>query len=412
MSVPQWLLDLGEAVRSTWALHALAVVRVAGIVLVLAVVALLAWSAALRLHRRWSQRRDRRNETKVDAWLPSLLVGGEQAALAAGALASLPGRSAERRLLHYLGLLDGTDRERVVWLLDGLGTPLRAQHQLGDRRWWRRLEGARLLDALAAPGPSGDAAAMQLIPLLHDAEPSVRSAAATAIGRIGGPQHVPALLAAIAGDGGVGPILGAQVLLGLGDRATPAMCALLEQPLTEAADVARGKLALDVLAHHGDASSAAAIVAAIGHARPEIRLAALQAAARRRLRAALSGALATLDTRDASALGAAQRVAALRVLAEVGEPSALPALRGALVDPEFAVQLAAAEALAAFGSAGHAILAEIAGQWGRGADVARRVLDECRGRDRALMDFERGLNAIGAPAAPAPAAAATSRDAA
>ena len=406
MSAPGWLLALAEGARSTWALHAIAVVRFAGIVLVLAVVLLLAWSAGLRLHRRWSNRRDAFVGAKVDRWLPSLLVGGEQAALAAGALASLPGRPAERRLLHYLRLLDGADRERVVWLLDGFGVSLRAHRQLKDRRWWRRLEGARLLDALATPGPSGDAAALQLLPLLHDREPAVRSAAATAIGRVGGPPARAGVARSDRRGGGVGPILGSQVLLGLGARATPAICALLDQPLRDPVEIARGTLALGVLAHHGDATSAAAIVRALAHPQPQIRRAALVAAARRRLAQALEGAIRATTDPDASL-----RLEALRLLAALGDVATIPSLRAALVDPAFPVQLAAAEALAAFGTAGQTVLADVAGLWGRGAEVSRRALDECRGRDRALMDFERGLSAMGGgPDEPAPNA--RSRDAA
>lgn len=118
-----------------------------------------------------------------------------------------------------IGKLRGSDRERLVLLLDERGTLERARLRLSSRRAPVRARAAQLLGSTGAPGALPFLAAS-----LHDPNRSVREVATRSIGRLADPAATGPLLSLLAtNDRPVPEHLVRMALFRLGRPAIPAL---------------------------------------------------------------------------------------------------------------------------------------------------------------------------------------------
>ena len=121
---------------------------------------------------RWRERRDRPLLSKAQANL-NLVLSGQACP---DPLIDLPPEQQIEVLINLATGLGGSSLEQIRELARQLGHLGRAQVCLGDRRWWIRLKGARLLSSLGE-------APTDLAHLLRDPHPLVRAEAIQMVGR-------------------------------------------------------------------------------------------------------------------------------------------------------------------------------------------------------------------------------------
>lgn len=266
-------------------------------------------------------------------------------------------------------------------LATGLLTKLRGE----DRRVLERLLAVhgvleRARRRTRRPGPVGRARAAELLGaagyaearpelelLLSDREPSVRATAARALGKLGDPAAIPALFTALESRHGVPAGVVTMSLLHIGPGAAPA----LEQGLRTSQSATVRSIAAELLGRLGSLSAADDLIGAL-RADPA---AAVRAAAARALgRLGAPRAVAPLEAALIEEHEPAVRQATAWALGELGDSRGFAGLAAALRSGEHALARRAADALAACGPSGLALLRRTAATTGAGAPEARETL--------------------------------------
>jgi hypothetical protein len=322
------------------------------------VVLLLLSVGGVHVARRRRERRDATRRATLTPLVYAVLDGEEPVQSLADAPAVL-----DDVVLHLLPQLRGSDRQVLQDVLVARGVVDRASEDVSARAAWRRGRAAMLLGATASIRHTPD-----LVTLLTDRSPDVRSAAARALGKAGDMTAVPYLLAALTAGRPLPSGIVGMALLDLGTTALPA----LREALGIGSSPARA-LAASLLGLHGDVPATPALTAAVGDADSpaEIRRAAAEALGR--IGAPQAGEVLGRVT----ALGSdpALRRAAAEALGRIGDPESAPALVAGMAAADLSVRAACADALAAIGREGRDRLERLAGSGGPAAVAARAALD-------------------------------------
>ena len=180
----------------------------------------------------------------------------------------------------------------------------------------------------------GRGAKAAVVPLMQALAswPSRRYVAAWALGEIGDPGAIPALVTAL-GDRDVEVAkYAARSLVKLGKEATPALLGALDSPSRPTRHYA-----VRALGEIQDPRSADALLAMRGKVDQEVHLWALGRLGDRRGYEIVAAAVADPD--------AAVRLTAIQALSDLGDARAVPVLRTALADPEWMIREWAARGL-------------------------------------------------------------------
>ena len=266
-------------------------------------------------------------------------------------------------------------------LATGLLTKLRGE----DRRVLERLLAAhgvleRACRRTRRPGPVGRARAAELLGaagylaarpelerLLVDRDPSVRAAAARALGKLGDAEAVPALLATLDSRRHVPAGVVTMGLLHIGPAAAPG----LEQGLHTPGSPAARAISAELLGRLGSLSAADELIGVLrADPAPAVRAAAARALGRLGVPRAAAPLEAALIEEDEPAV----RHATAWALGELGDRRGFAGLAGALRRGEHELARLAADALAACGPSGLALLRRTAAGDGPGALEARETL--------------------------------------
>ncbi len=304
-----------------------------------AIILLLALIVVIRLiltrRRRWMDELRPSAETMIAFYL------------AGDAPARGGGTARERAVLLDVSLdalsdMRGSERTRLVTLLERLGYLDQIIRGLGSRHRVTRRRAADMLATIAA-----GSAAPALAAGSADRDILVRTTCAAALSGVGGPEVVPEIIATAEYAAEAVPGAAALIVLGLGVHQPSALAALL------AADAAPAVRALAVavaselrLAEHSEGL------------RRCLDSDALAADAARGL--GLMGEVAAVPTLMAIATDKGRplevRTAATVALGRIGNVSALCALEAQLSDRDWSLRTAAAQALHGLGAPGDAVL--------------------------------------------------------
>jgi len=253
----------------------------------------------------------------------------------------------EPTVIELTGKLKGASRTALVGLLLERGT---VERTLGRSRRRRPLQRVRAAEMLATLGTG--VAAARLYELVDDPDPEVRSAAVRALGRIGGPSVVPALLSALQPPRSVPRRIVAQALLRIGAAATPELIGALAAPEVDVAAAAADVLGVLCVA---DAAPKLVEVAAGGRD-PRLQRAAVAALGRIGAPTALEVAVRAVEPGNPPDL----RAAGAQALGRLGHPRAIPLLMEAAGDPVDEIADRAVQALVDLGPAGREALRTLA----------------------------------------------------
>jgi HEAT repeat protein len=323
--------------------------------------------AAVRARRRTRIVEDASRAFAVVAADPEIL---ERDADALAPARLLRPQEAEDLVVQIARGVAGETHDAIADAADRIGVTPRALALTGDRRWWRRLRGARVLTALRS-----DAAVVD--DLLDDPHPLVRAQAAEWSASL--PEPGPAdRVAALLDDRDPRCVFAAQdALTRIGTRAEAPLAARLAMTAASGPDEA-GTRATAVLA-------TLEVAAALGS--PAFAPAAAELTwsvdARVRERAAgilgaagSEGVVTTLTTLLDDPEPAVRRAAA-DALGETGDWTSAGRLGAALADGDFSVRRAAGLALLRLGAPGLVTLrASLAGDDQLAREMAARVLEQ------------------------------------
>jgi HEAT repeat protein len=332
------------------------------------VVALLLSVGAVHVVRRRRDHRDAARRAALTPLVYSLLDGEDPAAPLTDAPAVL-----DDVVLHLLPQLRGSDRQVLQDVLVSRGVVDRASHDLSARAAWRRGRAAMLIGATGSLRHTAD-----LIALLADRSPDVRSAAARALGKAGDITAVLALLASLTTPRPLPSGIVGMALLDLGTPALPALRTALGSGSAPARALSAGLLGL-----HGDVASAPALTAELddADAPATVRRAAAEALGRI---GAPQAAHALCRVTVLATDPALRRVSA-EALGRIGDPDSVHALVAGMAAADRGVRTACADALAAIGPEGHDRLDRLADLGGPAADDARAALDALAAQPRRLQ---------------------------
>lgn len=273
---------------------------------------------------------------------------------------------------QMLSKVKGASREAlVVWLSDrGAVERERVRtHKFGSVR---RAKAAEKLGAAGVATTSTDVAR-----LLGDRHDEVRIVAARALGRIGDPESVPALLTALDADRGVPAGIVTMSLVHLGPSAIKNLTGGLGHRSASVRAVC-----VDLLGMHGAISAARWISLLLEHDRSEdVRVRAAHALGR----IGLPQSVEVLRRGLASGNSSQLRLAAAMSLGLIGGDGAVGALHIAVNDIDESVGSVAAEALSRLGDSGTSCLREISQSEGPGVAHARHWLS----REQLAQDAKR-----------------------
>jgi HEAT repeat protein len=318
-------------------------IAVMGVLNVLMVLLTIGVKTARTVKERGLEARSARLEAALDELLLTGDVGPE--------LLHLKGRDMDllaSRLIEYLTLLSGSQRERLIGLAGEAGLVDRFFWRLRSRNRWRKAQAAEGLGYLGGPE-----AVPHVAPLLSYDDETVRAVAARALARIG----------------------------------TPEAAAVLSQTLNDPSELTRLRMAENL--ERIGAVATVPLVETLGAGNPRARVLAarvlgnLRASdARPALRETLAGpdeevptdlrAQATLalgkigDPEDLPVLLKVSeseewpvRAQAANALERIGEATTIPALQRLTLDREWWVRMNASRALSNMGPAGEAALVEV-----------------------------------------------------
>ncbi len=322
------------------------------------VILLLLAVGGAHLGRRRRERRDIVRRAALTPFVYALLDGEDSGAALADAPAVL-----DDVVLHLLPQLRGQDRQVLQDVLVARGVVDRAEDDLSARAAWRRGRAAMLLGAAGSTRHTDD-----LITLLFDRSPDVRSAAARAIGKAGDAQAVPHLLDSLTTSRPLPSGIVGMALLDLGTSALPA----LRTALGSGAESARA-LAAGLLGLHGDVPASRALVELLDDPRCAVQVRRAAAEALGRIGAPQAGA--ALSRVTVLAADHTLRRASAEALGRIGDPTNASALVAGMTAADLDVRTACADALAAIGPEGRDRLERLAALGGAAADAARAALD-------------------------------------
>jgi len=265
-----------------------------------------------RLSRERSERRDAASQAALRAVVFTALLGDDDESQGArDALRARTGRrweEFEEQAFTMIPKIKGDAREELVALLLSRGASVRAMTNTRARSYVRRARGAYQLGALGQRDAVG-----ALVGLLTDHSFLVRRLATRALGQVGDPTAVTAMLDAAERD----PELTRDVtvaLIRVGLACAPELRADLDTSLHTPGHRRRGSIAARALGVIGDVGAV-----------PVLK--------------------AVLDDEDAGSL----RWAAASALGEIGVPEAVPVLLRVLGEDDPSLQVAAGRALGAIG---------------------------------------------------------------
>lgn len=328
--------------------------------------------ALLTVARRWSnRRREARRLAVAEPLRPLLLtlVAGEpdeteEAARALVALDRPRWRAIEPDLEAMLVKVRGETHESVVRVLEQRGSLARALHRLTSRDPVQRARGAELLGACRREGAAED-----LVELLADPDPEVRTVAARALGRIGSPRAALPLLATIGTRADVPPRIVATALLRIGVAAHPALVTAMSDP-----EALRRATAAEIAGLDGAVTAVDGLLRLLEHDEAvEVRIRAARALGRIGMPRSTPVLVAATGDDQPVAL----RTVAARALGELGDPAAVPRLAELAAGPDHRVASNAAGSLVRSGGTGLAALSALADDPERGAH-AREALATAR----------------------------------
>lgn len=322
------------------------------------VVLLLLFVGGVHVARRHRERRDAARRAALTPFVYALLDGEDAGEPLAEAPAVL-----DDVVLHLLPSLRGRDRQVLQEVLVARGVVDRAADDLGARAAWRRGRAAMLLGAAGSTRHTHD-----LITLLADRSPDVRSAAARAIGKAGDVMAVPHLLESLTAARPLPSGIVGMALLDLGTHAIAALRTALEPGPAPAR-----ALAARLLGHHGDVPSTPALIALLDDADAAVEVRRAAAEALGRIGAPQAGT--ALSRVTVLAPDRALRRASAEALGRIGDPAGASALVAGMTAADLDVRTACADALAAIGPEGLARLERVAALRGPVADAARAALD-------------------------------------
>ncbi len=273
-------------------------------------------------------------------------------------LARLPAAVQTDLVGHLMASLGGAQRERLQGLALRVGLPAEARSRCRSRRWWRRLQGVRVLTMVGG--------GVEVVPvLLGDPHPEVRAAAARWAADHPDRGLVRRLVAVLDDGSPLCRFTAQDSLLRLGAAVAEPLVAYLE-----GAPGAGEEAALQVAAARPDPRFLPSALARCAHPRAPVRA----------LAARLLGAVGGPDVPAPLRLLLADpdhrvRAAAAVALGACGCWPAAPALAGLLDDPAEPVRRGAAAALLSLGGPGIVYLRRGARGGGPGADNARHLLE-------------------------------------
>ncbi len=255
--------------------------------------------------------------------------------------AALPAQPKARDIVGRLVLSDvsslrGNTRDNVLRMLADAGFTDRYIVQSRSRRVWKRALAAQLLGELHA-----QEALPALERLLRDESREVRPVAARALGKLGQPAAVDALLETLA-PGALSLEVVALSILQIGPAAEPRLLRHLRD-----SDPQVRALSADLLGPLGRSRSARGLVPLLDDDEAFVRECAARALGR--LGADEATMALVLALRDDAA---DVRVNAATALGQIGDERAVPALAAALCDADYAVRMATGQALSALGQPG------------------------------------------------------------
>jgi hypothetical protein len=276
-------------------------------------------------------------------------------------------------VLQLLPQLRGADRKVLQDVLVSRGVVERAASDLTARAAWRRGRAATLLGSTAStPHVAG------LTALLRDRSSDVRSAAARALGKAGGPDTAEALLGSLTMDRPLPSGVAGMALLDLGTQALPV---LRETVLVGSPPAAA--LAASLLGLHGDLSATPMLTAVLRDTERTVEVRRSAAEALGRIGA--PQATDALSNVLAFAPEAVLRQVAAESLGRIGDPAGTTALVAGLAAADLIVRTSCADALAATGAEGRSWLVQLAAGSGPGALAARGALDAVAVQPRRLQ---------------------------
>jgi len=322
--------------------------------------ALITFAVSARRRRRSGGATDAAMEAEVRRMLFRAVDEGDLAPSAIQALSAPQQRALEAQARTLLPNLRGEDHETIGRVLDRLGAVDAAREQAQSKRALARAQAGEFLGQSGSPDAVRD-----LLRLLEDSDPKVRWAAARGLGRLGHPTAVEPLLASLEGTHVVPVDVVADALFQIRECPVPLLRRGLESP-----SVPTRAVALELLGRF-QALSAADDVIDLLHNDPsvEVRARAARSLGRMGSPRALEPLLSCVESGPV-----AMRSQAIWALGEIGAPEALPVLSGALMGPSHHISELAADALAAMGPLGVAVLTDIATGEGGAAGVASRAL--------------------------------------
>lgn len=274
--------------------------------------------------------------------------------------------AADRKLLEakaraLLPALRGEDRETLARLLESRGATEAARRQCRSRRAASRAAACGLL------GDVGSSfALLDLVPLLEDPRPNVRTAAARAIGRLGQPAGVIPLMGAVAGRK-VPLDVAADAIHQIRDWPV----SLLQPCLSDPSEPTRA-LAVELVGRFHDLDSVDILLGLLSDdTSTGVRVRAARALGRIGSARSVDALMACVHVGPA-----AVQAESIAALGRMGAVAAVPSLKVALLGSSLVLSQAAAAALSAITPKGIAVLEEISSDHSHpAAALARRALD-------------------------------------
>lgn len=366
----------------------LALLGVAVLLVVLLIVLRLVTGARTRAHTR-------RRAAVREVVLPAAMGEAEEVDAAERQLMALPARDwrhAEEQIFALLPKVAGDTRQRLVALVQSRGAAQRARRMLERRSVVARCRGAHRLGALRDPDDVARLAAG-----LDDPSFLVRRVCVRALGSIGDPAAVPALLDAVGEPELARDLVAALCRIGYG--ACPPLRALVQRaaaagpaptagtadampsdpaptagPATTA-DAADGtpsdrtvEVAAIALGLIGDPVAVPALVGVLDHPADGVQAEAAAALGRIGAPQALDALLAKLGSPHERV-----RRAAAGALGELGDPRAVDGLRAALERDSPLTSRTVAGALLQLGESGREVLRRSASPYAREAEAVHEL---------------------------------------
>lgn len=293
------------------------------------------------LHRMWNAATEQRQRSRQNRYEEpiALLVAGELEALPFVRLVRSSDRAlVEGLLLEYAGKFHPGSRRGLGPVFGALGAVQRSRKQLRSRYWWRRAHAARQLGLMGDPTVS-----RSLSLLLRDARTEVRLAAARALVELGTDHWIDELLEALDQPDVYSNLRIADVILGAGPAAVPA----LTRFVAAGPDPRGAAVALNMLGDLRAPEAAPVVTATLSSPSKEVRAAACKALGRLESPGAVGQLCRALEDPAWEV-----RNQAVRALGSIADAEAIPAVVPLLREEHVWSVYRAAEALTLMGEAG------------------------------------------------------------